>query len=167
MERRYEELVDADARDGVHDGVHDGVRSAVVLVEPRRHCERVRVPDWATIVRLQLVGAGSFGGAAGDIVEGVMAVRGGTSLRVTLGERGDADRPDGEPTAVMRDGLAVVAAAGGADGGSRARSRPGPLWDVHRSLAERPGDGGARLEFVGPEGGVGLGVGPGVGGLGI
>ncbi|WP_127792612.1 hypothetical protein [Agromyces sp. LHK192] len=126
----------------------DGVRREQVVV--RGDGRRVRVPHWATIVRIRVVGGASLGGVPGDVVEGVMSVRAGTSLRVDPGRPGSLEESDGGDTVVARDGSLVVSAAGGRDRRG-ASSRPGPLWNVRVARGRAAEASGAELEFVGPD----------------
>ena len=130
----------------------DGVRSTDVVVDARRPSARVRVPEWATIARVRLAGGCSVDGDPGDVVDGVMSVRAGTSLRVLLGDSGSDLCPDGGETAIIRDGIAVVSAAGATTSRRRAASRPGPLWNVRVGRAELADGGSVELEFIGPDG---------------
>lgn len=132
--------------------VDDGVRSAAVVVDRRRPLARVRVPEWATIARVRLVGGCSASGAPGDAVDGVMSVRAGTSLRIVLGAAGTEEHPDGGATSIVRDGIAVACAAGAAAVRARGSSRPGPLWDVRVRPAELAECGSVEFEFIGPDG---------------
>jgi hypothetical protein len=126
-----------------------GVRSTAVVIAGPQSSARVRVPAWATIARVQLAGGCSVDGDPGDALDGVMSVRAGTSLRVTLGETGSEAHPDGGATVVIRDGIAVVSAAGATRSRRRALSRPGPLWDVRMSRANPGAGGSVEVEFIG------------------
>ncbi|ANJ27782.1 hypothetical protein [Agromyces aureus] len=138
---------------GLQSRVRDGIRSAEVVVDRRRPAARVRVPQWATIARVRLVGGSSAQGEPGAVLDGVMSVRGGTSLRIVLGEAGSTANPDGGDTVITRDGAAVACALGASS--TRARrtaSRPGPLWDVSIGRAELADCGSVKLEFIGLDG---------------
>ena len=123
-----------------------------MVVEGERRSSRVRVPEWATIARVRLVGGCSVDGDPGDVVDGVMSVRAGTSLRLVLGEMGSKEHPDGCETVIIRDGISVACAAGAATARRRPASRPGPLWDVRVGRAALAARGTVELEFIGPDG---------------